>query len=301
MIKLLLESRCYKMKNEKQNEKKSGNPIFILIIFLILLTFVFIIPDIYKKYHGDVSRFFGITSKKTVEPSSDNNDDREVVSDYYQIDSSKSLSFNELTITNVNLKDDILSFDIDAKNADLENLHYYMEFYKEKSAFLGRRILKGTINGSEHYKLDVNGLNLTLDSYFTISHIEDDSIPKFKLDTDESGIGTITCTKNSETYIYDFAFDKLVRAEYKYSYKNDNLDVYSSTLLGYQKLSKEYDKVNGVTSVIAENNGEFVYTLELDYSEIETFNIITNQYKFKKDMQSYIIKFKMDAEGYKCL
>lgn len=290
------------MNDENQNEKKSGSPFFILIIFLILLGFIFIIPDVYKKYHTNISKVLGIPLNNRNEMSDDNDGvEKSIVSDYHQISDNNSLTFNELTINNINLENDILSFDIQAKNVDLNNLNYYIEFYQNKSVFLGRRLLKGTINGKEHYEVNIKDLNITEDTYFTVSHIEDASIPKFTLDVDESSIGTIICQKDNETYTYDFSLDKLIRVEYKYSYANENLDVYSSTLLGYQKLSKSYDNISGVTSIIAENNNEFIYTLELDYSEVENFNIITNQYKFKKDEYSYIIKFKMDAEGYKCL
>lgn len=290
------------MKDENQNEKKSGSPFFILIIFLVLLGFIFIIPDIYKKYHTDISKVLGIPLNSEVQTSNNNSDDeKSIVSDYKQISDNNTLSFNELNINNIKLGNGILSFDIQAKNIDLNNLNYYIEFYQNKSIFLGRRILKGTVNGKEHYELNIKDLNITDDTYFVVSHIEDASIPKFSLETDESGIGTITCKKDDETYTYDFSLDKLMRVEYKYKYASENLDIYSSTLLSYQKLSKTYNNVSGVTSIIAENNNEFIYTLELDYSNVDVFNMITNQYKFKKDEYSYIIKFKMDAEGYKCL
>ena len=288
------------MKENK--EQKSGSPIFILIIFIVLLGFVFVIPEIYQKYQSSLAETFGIGSKN--QNSVTNNEDTNFtsVSDYYQINSNGNLSYNEINVSNVTLTNNSLSFDIKTENTiDLTSLNYYIEFYQNKQVFLGRRILKGEVNKAKNIKIDVSGLDITSNTYFNISHIEDSAIPKFNLETDESGIGNITCIKNNNSYSYDFSLDSLVRVLYKYTYSNNDLNTYTDKLLEYQKLTKEYNSLNGVNALVTDNNTTFIYTLELDYSDIQTFNKITDDYKFKKGEYSYIIKFKMDAEGYTCI
>ena len=286
----------------RQKEKKSGNPLLIFIIFVTLLSFVFIIPDVYKKINADFQKELELNSsnQNNLEPQEEN--DINSVSEYYQIGSNDILTYNEITISNVDLNDNILAIDINtSNNIDLTDLNYYIEFYQEKSTFLGRRILRGEVNKTKKISIDLTGLNIDSTTYFVISHIKDESIPKFSLNTDESGIGSITCTKNNKSYLYDFSLDALVRVLYKYTYENTDLNNYSDELLKYQKLAKEYNNLNGITALIAENNTEFVYTLELDYSDIQTFNKVNDDYKFKKGEYSYIIKFKMDAEGFTCV
>ena len=287
---------------KEDTEKKSGHPIFILIIFLVLLGFVFIEPEIYQKLNKNLAEALGIGSKNNKTVNSDPNDDIISVSDYIQIGSSDILSYNEIKISNATLSNNILNFDVDTtKEIDLAKLHYYIEFYKDKSMFLGRRVLKGVVNKTKQIEIDVSGLDITENTFFNVSHIEDASIPKFSLETDESGIGSIICARDNISYTYDFSLDALIRVVYKYTYEDTNLDSYTNKLLAYQKLAKEYNSLNGLTAVIAENSNTFIYTLELDYSNIETFNRISGLYIFNKGEYSYIIKFKMNAEGYKCI
>lgn len=306
MLELLLVKNGEEIMKEdtekQQKEKKSGHPMFILFIFLVLLGFVFIEPEIYQKLNKNLAEALGIGSKNNKTVNSEPNDDIISVSDYIQIGSSNTLSYNEIIIKNITLSNNILNLDVETtKEIDLEKLHYYIEFYKDKSIFLGRRVLKGAVDKTKKVEIDVNGMDLTDTTFFNISHIEDASIPKFSLETDESGIGSIICSKNNISYTYDFSLDSLIRVVYKYTYEDTNLDSYTNKLLIYQKLAKEYNSLNGLTAVIAENSNTFIYTLELDYSDIKTFNRISDLYIFNKDELSYIIKFKMNAEGFQCI
>ena len=288
---------------KKEKEKKSGNPIFILIIFIVLLGFIFVVPELYQKFHSSLAETLGIGSKNQQDtPTNNEEDDIISVSEYYQINSNDTLTYNEITISNVELTNDILSFDISSENAvDLTSLHYYIEFYQEKYTFLGRRILEGEVNTKGHVAIDVTNLNVTPMTYFNIAHIEDSSIPKFNLETDESGIGNVTCTKGNESYSYDFSLNELITVIYKYTYQNNDMSTYTDKLLAYQKLAKEYNDLNGVTAVVADNSGTFIYTLELDYSSIDTFSRVNDIHKFSKGELPYIVKFKMDAKGYNCV
>ena len=287
---------------KNQKEKKSGHPIFILFIFIVLLGFVFIEPEIYKELNSNLAEALGIGSKNNKIINNNLNNEITPASDYIKIGSNSTLSYNEIKLSNVVITNNVMSFTIETnKELDLSTLHYYIEFYQDKSIFLGRRVLKGIVNKTKTIEIDVSGLDMADNTFFNISHIEDESIPKFSLETDESGIGNITCSKDDTSYSYDFELDSLIRVVYKYTYVDDNLDTYTNKLLTYQKLTKEYNSLNGLTAVIAENNNTFIYTLELDYSNIEKFSKITDANVFNKGQHSYIIKFKMDAEGYKCI
>ena len=55
-----------------------------------------------------------------------------------------------------------------------------------------------------------------------------------------------------------------------------------------------------MTTSIAENNSTFIYTIELDYTDVEEFNKIKDDYIFKKGTLDSVIKFKMESEGFDC-
>lgn len=285
---------------DSEKEQKAGNPIFILIIFVCLLLFIFVVPDVYKKLNKNVADVLGIGKKETPVQEK-TKDDTPAMSDYYQIGSNSTLEYNGLIIKNVSLVEGILSFDIESEEeVDLSESDYYIEFYESRATFRGRRMLKGKINKTLRVELDVSSLNINTSTYMTVSHIEESSIPKSTFSTDESGLASLNCMHESDNYVYDFKLDELIKITKKYTYTNYDLNSYSSELLKYQKLSKEYNELNGVTTSIAENNSTFIYTIELDYTDVEEFNKIKDDYIFKKGTLDSVIKFKMESEGFDC-
>lgn len=287
------------MKND-DNAKKAGSPIFILIMFVAIIGFVIYIPEIYQKYNTQIARIFGIGSENE-NRHVDDVPEEGATSDYYQLGSNGTLKYKEITLSKIELNDRELSFTISAdKIVDLSELDYYIEFYQERTKFIGRRLLTGTVSSSQKYSFDLSDMDITTTTYMIISHISDESIPKSeRLKTDESGLGGFICTSGDYSYDYIFHQEKLVKVTKKYTYTNDDLSEYSKELFNYQKLINEYNELSGVTASIAESNHTFIYTLELDYDSVPSIRI-DEAYKFNKDMDANVVKFKMEAEGFDC-
>lgn len=275
-------------KNDDK-EKNTGNPLIVLGIFIVIIGFIMYVPELYSKYNTNVIDFFGGN-----DTTNNIDDTKEAVSTYYQIGSNGTLEFNDIIISNVVLKEDVLEFNV---NKSLDDLDYYIEFYENKSVFIGRRELKGNNNIS----IDISNMNITSVTYFVISHISDSSIPRINLSTDESGLGSIVCT-NDDMYEYEYTFsnNSLVKYRRVYTYTSSDIDEYSKKVFDIQKEVNNYNSYNGVTASVVLNNSTFIYTLELDYDVINAYNNIEDNYKFSKGIEAGIIKFKMDAWGYSC-
>lgn len=282
--------------NEKQ--KNAGNPIFILVIFIILIGFVFFVPEIYKKYDKEINNIFNIGSEKEEDPNK-KYEGPSPRSAYYQIGSKSSFTFNEITVSNVHLENGILSLTISSDETfDLNTSGYYVEFYKNKETFIGRRSLSGIVTKSLPIELDVSSLDVDTITYFIISRIEDSAIGGKEEGKD--GLYVLTCQNKEETYMYEFYTKKLTKVTYKYNYTSDNLEDYASKLLEYQKLVSANSNKTGVTSSIVENSNEFLFLTEFDYGTVREFNGF-NKYKlFEKDARDNIVKFKIEAEGFEC-
>jgi len=292
------------MRNDNEEKhKKAGSPIFILIIFVVLIIFIFFIPDIYKKFNSNIADILGVGSKKQTIKNVQEEDKLDAMSDYFQIGSLSTLEYNNLTFSNVLLENGILYLTISSESEEeinLNELDYYLEFYESRATFVGRRTLKGIFTKSVDLKIDVSSLNINTSTYFAISHISSDSIPKKTFLTDESGTITLNCNKADNVYIYDFNLDGLVKMTHKYTYVADDLDIFTSKLMEYQKIVKQYNDLNGVNALITDNNLTFIYILELYYDEIDSFPKIDDEYKFEKNTTAAIVEFKMNAEGYEC-
>lgn len=290
--------------DDTEKKKRAGNPIFILIIFIVLLGFVFYVPEIYKKYNSNFAEFLGIGANKDDDENEKNNpeDEKDAMSSYYQIGSLSTLEYNEIKLSNISLSEDkILSFTVESENAlNFDELDYYLEFYQNRSLFIGRRAMTGEMNKTKKFEIDVSDLDVTTTTYFVVSHIEDSVIGPIDMPTDESGLGSLSCVKDNYTYLYDFNLGKLIKVTEKYSYTNIDLNAYSKEILSYEKKVKEYNEYTGITASIVDNSTTFIYSCEYDYTNITKFSKVSNRYIFEGGTKNNVIKFKMEAEGYEC-
>ncbi len=286
---------------EKLKEQKAGNPIFILIIFAAIIGFIFYVPDIYKKYNAEFSKFLGGGNSKE-EDKGQKEDDKSPISAYYQLGSRSTLKFNEITLTDISLSPDkTLTFTINSENQiDLDELYYYAEFYKERKTFVGRRLLHGKVPKKLTLELDLANLDVDTTTYMTVSLITDDGIQPIEDSGDESGLTSIRCTKGTETFDYDFYLKKLAKTTYKYTYENENMDELSRSLLEAQKKEKAYNEYTGVTAHITENDTSYIFLSEFDYANVTTFQKLGDPRIFDKNTLNSVVKFKMDAEGFDC-
>lgn len=288
-------------KMNRESQSKAGHPIFILIIFIALLGFVFYVPEVYKSFNAQKAKDYGIgKGNDSKQPTTSKPDDKAAISDFLQIGSESTLKFNEITISNVSLENNLLSLEIEGpEKFDLKSANYYLEFYEKKATLLGRRMLKGSVNKNLKLRIDVSGLNITTSTYIAVSHVSDDSIRMVNLPADESGLASILCSKDNTSYTYNFKQGLLVGVIKKYTYTNPVIDDYAKELMVYEKLKNSYSDINGLTTSIADNNSTFIFTMELDYTNVKDFQI-DDEYKFSKDTMGNVILFKMDAEGFSC-
>ncbi len=289
------------MKGEdiKEKQNQAGNPIFVLILFVVLIGFVFYVPDIYKKYNKEINNFFGIKDEE--EKEKEKYEGITPQSAYYQLNSKSTFDYNEITISDVTLENKTLSMTVrTAETFDLDKSGYYIEFYQNQKTFVGRRALHGIITKSLTLEIDLSNLNVDGTTYYVISHIDDDAIGGFSTDKDESSLQVLNCQKNNETYTYDFYMKKLTKATYKYSYTDYNLETYGSKLLELQKLEKDYKDMGGISTSISENANTILFLAEFDYSVKNEFEKVRDRKIFAKNTLKHVIKFKMDAEGFDC-
>lgn len=285
---------------EQDKKNKSGSPLFIIIIFTALIVFLFLLPTLYKKFEAPVAEFLGIGSTKedTQEPEEEASSP---ASDFYQISANETFTYNELTITNYYLENGKFTIDLKVDDEiDLDKAGYYLEFYEGKRTFIGRRSLKGSFNKEKSFAIDVSNLSLDSSTYFTISHISDDAIGGVELESDESGISELVCSKGNMTFTYEFYLKKLLRVTEKYEYATDDIIDFADKLMEYEKKEEEYDELNGVDASIAKESGRFVFLAKFDYSEVSAFSHVQEEELFTKDELDNVVSFKMDAEGYDC-
>ena len=85
-------------EEKKEKEKKAGSPLFILIIFVVLIGFIFYVPELYSKYNANIASFLGIGNNKgNTNKNSNINKEISPMSAYYQIGSLATIEYNGMT------------------------------------------------------------------------------------------------------------------------------------------------------------------------------------------------------------
>ena len=287
--------------NENLKQQKAGNPIFILVIFAALIGFLFYIPEIYKKYNSEIYKFFSGDKEDEKEEDAKKNE-KSPISAYYQLGSKSTLTFNELKLEDISLSSNkTLSFTMTTDtDIDLDELEYYVEFYRERKTFLGRRVLHGKVTKEKKFTIDLSNLPVETTTFMTVSHIPQSGIQPLETQGDESGLSSIKCKKENTSYEYQFYQKKLAKTTFKYTYENENLDELAASLLEMQKKEKAYNEFTGVNARITENSTSYIFLSEFDYENVVSFERVGDPRIFDKNTLNSVVKFKMDAEGYDC-
>ena len=285
------------MVKDKEN-KKTGSPVFILVIFSALILFLFVLPDIYHKYNKEIADLLGIGSN-TNKPEKKEEPEIEEISDFYLIKENKAFNYNELKIKKIVLTEEGLKLEIETtESIDLEEKNYYIEFYEDKAKFLGRRILKNKINGSQTILIDTLNMDIDENTYIALSHVSDEAIPKKQLTTDESGLASIKCEKENKIYTYEFYLSDLTKVTYEEEIFSEETN--SHQKFEHQKTTNKYNIIEGVTASIIDSENGYSFIAEFDYSTFKSNSAIKIEHLFNKDEKANILLYKMNAEGFDC-
>ena len=280
-------------KGNNNEEPKKANGIVLFIGFILII--LFIVEKIFKE---EVQPIIDEKMNKTEEESTE---EIEAISDHYLISENGSFTYNELSVVIKSFEGNILTLGISSsEDENLADKDYYVGFYIDKSTFIGRRLLKGTVSSKEtDIKIDTNGLNINNSNYIAISHISENNLPKVTLPTDESGISELKCEKSNKAYKYLFDTDGLYSVTSRITYPYTNADEMANKKLELQKLVKSYSETDGITADSVEgDNKELIYVEEIDYNEYS--GELKEENIYSKGVNASVIKFKNESEGFTC-
>lgn len=281
----------------KIKKGSTGKPIAFLIIFLFLGAVILFAPNIIN-YFGDYNVIDLIANGQIIDfiKNHDNymketNDSKkeEVIKETNNliVNTKTVLSLDEITLNNFKLTNREINFEIKYNNLkELDNSNYYLVLTKDNKELF---IIKLTSNKNIIFKFNKE-LNDLTNIKGTIKEIKD--YPKIQLITDESGIGSIECSKDDRKIDYLFEKDKLIKISDKITVNNN-----TDTLESYNNLKVELEKYGAL--VYLEDMDEQIYF----ESSIDLYNyenkLVQNDY-YLLNTTSSKIKFEMNAKGYDC-
>lgn len=271
-------------------KKDRLNPLYLIILLLIFGAVIFFLPEVgilINKYIIPKvdSRLTDITKKKTKYPFS------------------YSLTIKEkdlFTLSNFNARENKLEFTIlnlQEKPLDMTKYNYFLEMFDDKNTLLQRIHLKDISldsNASTKVVYDISNDNI---NYLVLREIKVNEYPAYNMIQDENGNSLLTCTKENEKIEYYFKNNSLLKIKDTFELStNDNN--YANLWTTYQNLAAEYNKTNGVKSLINNENDKLTFTTDIDLNindNVKIRNII-----YKKNTIGKVIHFELEANGYIC-
>lgn len=288
----------------KEDKRKASifGIVWIVLIFGIFILGVIYLPDIASfvnnYFNPDVVTPSGGNNNKNNDSDDVNNDDEKIKE--YVISDNLEITFDNFKINNIVVESNKISFDIvNTSNEilDLSEYNYFVNMYSESKKLLKRVMLGDVIVSvgntyTVSYDVDENVYMLS------IYNLSKEDYPAYVVETDESNMGTLTCTKEYEKIDYLVNNNKV----YAINLLNEvsNSDANFNTLYAtYQAMKNTYDSIEGISSSLDIINNVLTFRSIINLNVVLDGSINLKSY-YPKDTDAKVIYFEMTSMGYTC-
>ena len=288
----------------ESRRKSSIGTVLILGIFILAVIFL---PDISEYVNKYINQTPGTTPNPTTPnnkpntPPKDNDDNFTAFVDNLKI-TNDDITISNFVIDEVNLT---ISYDVtnNLNNSEnMEALNYYLEIYNTEQTLIERVKLANEItlsNGAfTTFKRNITTESATTIGFIAIIKKTINDYPLVELTNNEGGIGSMVCSNAHEKVTYKFNEEKLKEVTHEASYLNTEANY--QTLYEANKLkANNYNSKLGIASTFFEHEKGYNITTIVNLNEIDR-TYIFNADSFKLDTEPKVVKFEMEAQGFKC-
>lgn len=288
----------------KEDKKKASifGIVWVVLIFGIFILGVIYLPDIASfvnnYFNPDVVTPSGGNNNKNNGNDDVNSDDEKIKE--YVISDNLEITFDSFKINNIKKENNKISMDIvNTSNEilDLSKDNYFINMYSESKTLLKRVMLGDVIVsvGSTYtvsYDVDENVYMLS------VYNLSKKDYPAYVVTSDESNMGTLTCTKEYEKIDYLTNNNKVyaINLLNEVSSSDTNFNTLYAT---YQAMKNTYDSVEGISSSLDVINNVLTFRSIINLNVVLDGSINLKSY-YPKDTDAKVIYFEMTSMGYTC-
>lgn len=284
-------------------KEKIGRPMIVIelaILFIIVLIGLPIVNSMMQDENSVLYKFLN-----------GSNTSSNITTKQAYLDGSKEQSLLSTTVMksgniilkNFSLYNNTVKMTISSFNnvINLDEEEYYFEILSsKKNSKLAAIKLTGTYDYQEktvEFKTLTN-FNSNVTYVGKIVLLKDEDYPDYKLQTDESGIGGITCKKDSREIEYIFYNDKLMSI-------NDTQVITKNGLTDEEYLNKksEYDKLvinMGKLATLEETSDGLLYKANIDLEKSTVPKNVVEYNYYVKDTNVKKVHYAMTGKGFDC-
>lgn len=214
----------------------------------------------------------------------------------------EDIKINKVSLDTINNTLNFTVTNITNKSIALGDLNYYLELYNKDKTLIERLKITGIENVAQNYatlyqkELSTETIN-NLSSFVLITKNANE-YPAVAIKADESGKGSLVCTKSKETVTYKFNNNALKELTSELKHSNTESD-YSTKLSENKQLSNNYNLKTGISSSFIEYTEGYTITSNINLNEAKRLYIF-NADSFSLNTEPKIVNFEMEAQGFKC-
>lgn len=287
---------------------KIGKPVLVVEIFLLFAIVLIALPIVSNMLNDENSFLYKMIYGSSVNvniPNPSSNSEYADGSAIQPLALSTKMKYENIVMQNFSLTSNSVKCEIYSYNGqiNLDEKEYYLEIYSSSNSLIASAKLVGMLDVDiTEIELKTNNLRFNNDyNYFAkIVSMSDDDYPEITLSTDESGIGSITCSLNNQNIEYIFKNGYLIRI-------NDKLKVNLTDYTDQEYLNikgKYDDKVKNFAGLakLEEVNDGFIFSANIDL-EVPDYTIpdsIADNNYYKMDTEAKIVHYAQTGKGFDC-
>lgn len=288
---------------------KIGKPILALEIFGLLILVLLFVPFVTKMLQDENSALYKLIYGEVTDivTPGNNNPVNEFLNggEPQAMVSSTKMRFNNLVLKDFSLSEGIITCTIYSYTdvINLDESGYFLEIYSNSEKLLSAIKLTGTYDFEEKV-VELSNRNLNFNPKFSyyakVVDMKEEDYPAVTLSTDESGIGSLTCTKDNQTLEYTFKNNYLINV--KDTVKVNFTDNSQNEYLNAKKLYDEKSILLGDVATVSEISDGFVFNanINLEAPDYKYPDKLNDYNYFVLDTQVKVIDYTLKGKGFDC-
>lgn len=290
---------------------KIGKPILVIEIAVLFAIVLIALPIVNTMMADENSTLYKLINgtPTVVSPTPSSNTETSEFADasvVQPLTSTTKMKLENIIMQNFTLTGSSIKCEMYSYNGviNLDEKEYYLEVYSSSNSLLAAVKLTGSLDiDTQEVELTSSKLHFNSEYSYTakIVHMSDDDYPAVTINSDESGIGSLTCTLNNTTIEYVFKNNYLIRINDTTVY---NVSDYSNQ--EYLNYKRSYDnKASYLGEEIAsveETDVGFTFSANIDLED-STFTMpseVTDYNYYAMDTEAKVVSYAQIGKGYDC-
>ncbi len=288
---------------------KIGKPILVIEIAALFAIVLVALPIVNKMMADENSTLYKLINgtPAAISPNPAKNTKSEFADASVQqpLVSTTKMKLENIVMQNFSLTGNSIKCQMYSYNGviNLDEKEYYLEVYSSSNSLLAAVKLTGSLDiDTKEYELTSSKLSFNSEYTYTakIVHMKNEDYPNVTISSDESGIGSLTCTLNNSTIEYVFKNNYLIKINDTISYR-----VADYTSQEYLNHKRQYDakaKALGLIASVEENDSGFIFkaSINLEDTNFKMPSTVKDFNYYAMDTEAKVVSYAQVGKGYDC-